>query len=543
MALIVLILAQLLLGEAPKGHEGSKLWQPPKLPFDKDELQQCTDKLIAGATGCGGWNPEQILARRCQLAARAMEARASINGRTAELVTRQAVGRGLYMVLRPVTSVGRGLRAEGYLPKPMYVKQKSCKAEDGFTGGPVGCLGLVLWYKPTPPPDKAQAFEALKKKILAELEKQLGAKDTSPEARERLYRLIHKTRAVTLESAKAWYGKRLKESTELVEGLSVVAVNAMLHAEMEHYLAEDPATLARGRPMIGFKPMYPNEAAYWADHKEAKGKANEVPKYIVALDSETRRVVGYTGDLDLFDVHVQRAIAEDANVADRYRLNLVPWARSQTPIEQEPTTQLPSDVANLVIPLELNQAGADVLHGPHIFWRDWITATSHKDMLESVFTSIVTSHQEHGGNEPLVLVTPACNLCSVYGPDAKAVAALRKELESVAKDPGRIEEERTARGPQAMTWNYKCIKDTAIFRPAEAKEDTEACATAGAPCTTNSDCCTNDHICLKATPSAPNWTCVPKSRCANKGTACALDGDVVPCCEGLGCNSDNYTCQ
>lgn len=187
------------------------------------EREKCSDFLIQGK-GCG-WAKETEMELRCELASKRIQAEAYVTERSANAVIALARARGVHTVLRPVTPDAPALSGEGHIGKPMYVKWKSCSAEDQFLGAPLGCFGMVLLYRPDPPPADVAAFETRRMAILGELEKLLTAPSTTPFKRQSLAKLITAVRAATLASVVKRHTARTDEAHALDGKDSAFEVN------------------------------------------------------------------------------------------------------------------------------------------------------------------------------------------------------------------------------------------------------------------------------------------------------------------------------
>ncbi|XXF80162.1 hypothetical protein P2318_10540 [Myxococcaceae bacterium GXIMD 01537] len=116
---------------------------------------------------------------------------------------------------------------------------------------------------------------------------------------------------------------------------------------------------------------------------------------------------GFTGDLDLFDV-----VGPDGNA-----------------LSTEPEEVLKEMIAD---------PGVDVLHGAHMYWE---VPEKHRHIYEE----IVKRHRartDGGGGAPLVLLSPECDVCTVFAPPENAPRRYTCSLPSTADagTPGAVEE-------------------------------------------------------------------------------------------------------
>jgi hypothetical protein len=499
---------------------------------------------------------------RCNIASKKLQAMAYVTERSADAVIALSRARRVHTVLRPVTPDAPSLSGEGYIGKPMYVKWKSCSAEDQFIGAPLGCFGMVLLYRPTAPPADEAAFEKRRVTLVAELDKLARDAKTPPLKRQSLAKLISAVRATTLAKVVDRQQTRSDEAHALDGKESAFEVNVYLDKVYRDYMKTN-AVPSAGVPMLAFAPRYESFAAYidaltgglpadmprsgedMAKYWKGFGKighgtgqkGDAWPMYLVAVSPRAQgQVFAYIGDLDLFDAHLQLPIEADRGLLPED--DRVPWRRSVM-LDADSRVQFPTEIVNSIFPFFLNDLGADVYHGAHMFWVNWFFPDK-PDLTKSLlgtYLDILQSHRQGTADKPgtpLLMVTPACNVCPVFGPSESQVAALDKQIREMGGSGPKAEALREKvellSGSDKMNWRYDCHGAPTFPAPQGVGTDEAGCSALGGGCTTNTDCCDPEGMrCVRPAPDA-GLECVAADFCIAEDRPCSSDADAAPCC-------------
>lgn len=321
------------------------------------------------------------------------------------------------------------------------------------------------------------------------------------------------------------------------------------------------AVPSAGVPMLAFEPKYDSfeayvdaltgripadmprsgetMAKYWKGFGKLGHPRGPWPKYIVAVSPRPEaegKVFAYIGDLDLFDAHVQLPIEADRGLLPDG--DKVPWRRSVT-LDPESKVQFPTEIVNTIFPFFLNDLGADVYHGAHMFWVNWFFPKDPAltKSLQGLYADILASHRPGKTDKPgtpLVMVTPACNVCTVWAPGPSQVAALEDQIREMSgagpKAEALREKVEVLSGSDKMNWRYDCYGAPSFPAPQGVGTDDAGCSALGGGCTTNTDCCDPEGMrCLRPGPDA-GLECVAADFCLAEGKACSIDSDATPCC-------------